>query len=242
MIPLVPCWRALARGIRGMLRSASLGHAVYESAHALSPVRDLPSSLIPPSSELCFRCGARNGSSYTWVVLDLDQAFEACGTDAVCPACARLARRIEEARRAKIINVRRGKRNTVQCPPKYHARGCWCLDDHHLHRALQAKCSATCATLGGVVYQLKGLDSGGVTSSAAVSVHMCDAEVSALEDVSMHSREGQVFLGFRPRPSIGWCRYVDEICACSSTFWSTCVVAFLSHHFPCVCFCGVLIY
>ena len=187
------------------------------------------SCLVVPSPEVprtCCACCVPL-QSVSVVTADLDQAFEACSTKLVVPAWLRVSAIYASITGRSSVLIRKGKRDFAEVPRGGYGRGWWSLSISLLTRAIFAYAFVTFVVLGDLVFILDGLAIGGLLSMGALAVVLADKE-------QMFSTNGPDFPAYEfrlpPRPiwqSIGLCRYVDDLIACSYVLCGDCLLRVL---------------
>eukprot|EP00959_Pyramimonas_sp_CCMP1952_P133548 2792680-Pyramimonas_sp.AAC.1 len=171
-------YRYVGRATRHLLKASGVSCEVFNMNDAAQEVRRIQAELDPPATDTCLRCGGmlRNVSI---VVADADQAYEQCNSSLIGEAWRDVSRRIVHQLGTDAALVKRGREVKTRTfstgtPPNYFK-----ISVSDITSTLMAYCWLSLVTIGGVVYELRGLPIGGVLSGVALSILLAWYELQA---------------------------------------------------------------
>ena len=228
--PFATGWRTVARAVRGVV-DVLCGRELLDMSRAADGLRDTVQKLLPPElnadgSCSCMRCGATMTPQLRVCTFDIDQAFEACRSDAVGPDVVALMRLYEQKTSSSRILVKRGPRCEVRHSSRSYSRSWFCLHPDQIIRAVLASTLLTLSCCAGIVFEMQGMAIGGVMSSACVTIHLFMSEYKRISSLRPGNTEFP-FVGASILSAVSWLRYVDDVIAASTVYCSVCIDAFV---------------
>eukprot|EP00959_Pyramimonas_sp_CCMP1952_P015371 325526-Pyramimonas_sp.AAC.1 len=141
-----------------------IGRAVHDLEH--------------PSDDICVRCPGPL-SCISIVVSYADQAYEQCSSTLIGKAWSEVSKEISKRLGTNAVLVNRGKENKTRTlksgtPPNYYE-----VSTSDIASTMLAYCWLSLVTIGGIVYELRGLPIGGVLSGVALSILLARFELRA---------------------------------------------------------------
>ena len=204
-------FQIIGRAARDLLYRSGLSCEVFNLNRAATELRDLRLSLPVDIAPACCACGQEMGF-LSIVVADADQAFEQCGASTISQAWSEVAREIARTLGVDATLVKQS-RSPQTCPwTGSNPPGWFKISVLDVQRALIAFSWISLVSLGGVMYEMRGLPIGGVLSGVALSVLMCWFEHRARHD---QARLGAA--GFHPIP--GHCAARGSAAICGRHYW-----------------------
>jgi len=190
-------------------------------------VRAIVSDLEPPANDSCLRCGC-TVKNVSIVVADADQAYEQCGASLITEAWRDISAAVVHQLGTDAALVRRGKEVKTRTfssgtPPSYFK-----ISTADIGRALLAYCWLSLVTIGGIVYELRGLPIGGVLSGVALSILMAWYAMWAQRRPEQFEKSGFIVSTSSSSIEIRQRRYVDDILGISRSYCRKCVFDYLT--------------
>ena len=226
-VPFKASWQLVSRAMRAILLKLD----VTNELHDLSSFRttfDRRYQAIQHSrhsTTTCLCCGVPL-SGVTLVTADIDQAFEACTTSSVMPACRFFLAAYRHVTGLNEVKVHRSKRPRVSLGKGGYGGPTVCLDIPQLIRALMGYTLITFVAYGDMIFKMSGLPIGGVMSMVCVSMVLGYAEYCW-----HHNNDERNLLGFAVDPIdayLCWLRYVDDTLCITYVYCGKCTFNFLS--------------
>ena len=226
-VPFKSSWQLVSRALRAILVKLDVTNELHDlsSFHSVFDRRYQAIQHSRHSTTTCLCCGVPL-SGVTLVTADIDQAFEACTTSSVMPACRFFLAAFRHVTGSNEVKVHRSKRPRVSLGKGGYGGPTVCLDIPHLIRALMGYTLITFVAYGDMIFKMSGLPIGGVMSMVCVSMVLGYAEYCW-----QHNSAERNLLGFAVDPIdefFCWLRYVDDTLCITYIYCGKCTFNFLS--------------
>ena len=220
-------WQVIGRAARGVVQASCATCEVWSLKEASRALQELQDQLSAPALPCCARCGTDLGGLIQGVVVDADQAYEACEASPVIRDWEDIAQQYSKRTMSSRIAVRKSKKCLTKTGDLHFGRSWWIIRLDHIRQAIFAFTIMSSVVVAGHAFSLRGIPIGGIMSGVCVAITLGAQEYRWRKDAAGHKANGFVFDPFTVDQCIGWKRYVDDALIASRRYCRSCCVMFL---------------
>lgn len=237
MWPNKRMWQMISRALETATKHHGGGFEAWTLKEAPSLLRRRIAAMTQirqqaPSHD-CNRCHAPL-QSWTIVVADAGQFFEATEAARVDDAARNILQRTESATGCSTITVMRSKKRRAYFGGALVDRGSSTKTFAHaqLQSTLAGVCRGNACSVGNHVAKMTGLPVGGYTSKVCCSMVLADAEFRWSSDTQALVQQGFISPGSKWASTVASARYVDDVIHITGVLCRSCVPIALDRMYP----------